>query len=287
MLTIDIAATDSRAAVNEDVVGHDRDAAWVIDGATGVGPALMDAPSDAAWLARTADAALRRVLAEKPDLPTRDVVRRTILACRDALAEQAVRPASGPHEHPSAAFAMVRRIGARIELCGLADCRILYRGDDGGVRVFSDRSLDAVEATTLAALRALLDTEPDLAPAALLARLMPRLAANRARMNRGGGYWVLGTDPAAADRLALRTLPARPGQRFAIASDGFLRLVELFGAATPAAVLDIRDPADWQTWLARLRALETEPGAYRRYPRCKLHDDASLVALTVAAGSAC
>lgn len=279
MLKIHVAATDSRAAVNEDVVGHHGNAAWVIDGATGIGAALLDAPSDASWLARTADAALRTLLSNDPDIATRDLVREVTTLCRDALATHSVRDAEGPHEHPSAAFTMLRRIGDTIELTALADCKIAYRDADGTAQLFASTDFDAIEGRTLALTRELLIAEPDISPATLVERLLPQLQANRRQMNRPGGYWVLGTEPAAADHLATLTLPARSGQRFALASDGFLRLIELFDVASLDGLIAIDTDAAWQSWLAQLRAIEQAPSSL--YPRVKVHDDATLLNLEI------
>lgn len=277
MLTINVAHSDSRAPVNEDVVGHCGDAAWVIDGATGIGAGLLDAPSDAAWLARTVDERFRRLLADDPAIATKDLVRRAIESCRDGLTAGALRAAEGPHEYPSAAFAMVRSFGDHVELSGLADCRIAYVDDDGEGRLFSDRSMEAVEGTTLALTREILGAEPAIAPQDLFARLLPRLRANRSRMNRPGGYWVLGTEPAAADHLAQLLLPSRRGRRFALASDGFLRLVELFEVAGPGDLLGIDSRSALDGWLSRLRSIESEPDSCRVHARVKVHDDATFV----------
>ena len=63
MLRIDVALSDGQGPVNEDAIGHHGNAAWVIDGATGIGPSILDAPSDAAWLAQTANRLLAEALA--------------------------------------------------------------------------------------------------------------------------------------------------------------------------------------------------------------------------------
>ncbi len=280
-MKIYVAATDSRAAVNEDVVGHCGDAAWVIDGATGIGASLLEAPSDASWLALSADTALRTLLADDPTMPTRELVREVIIQCRDALSAEAVRSPEGPHEHPSAAFTMLRRIGETIELVALADCEVIYRDEGGAARRFSSTSFEEVEGRTLALTRDLLAIEPDLTPAELVERLMPQLQANRRLMNQPGGYWVLGTEPAAADNLAVLTLPVVPGQRFALASDGFMRLTELFDLATPADLLAIDSDAAWQSWRDRLREIEQTPRSCHLYPRVKVHDDATLLTLEI------
>jgi hypothetical protein len=277
MFKIHTVICDGPGAVNEDAVGHYGDAAWVIDGATGIGGALLDAPSDAAWLAQTASRLLGEVLAQNPELSTVDVLREVMARCGKVLAAEQVRQAEGVHEHPSAAFAMVRIVDGAAEFTTLADCRIATLDAAGKARLFGASTLDAIEGRTLDAARAILEADPDITPEALKAQLLPGLRANRALMNREGGYWVLGTEPAAADHVWQTTVPLRPGQRFAIASDGFLRLIELFGAATPADLLALSANEDAARWIARLRDLESEPGSQRRFTRVKPHDDASLV----------
>jgi len=277
MLRIEIAASDGQSEVNEDCVGHQGDAAWVIDGATGLGTALLDAPSDAAWLARTANDFLVQILAKQPNIPTVDLLRSVMTRSGAALASQQVRPAAGVHEYPSATFAMVRVMDGIAEFTTLADCRIAASEPGREPRLFGSSALDAIEARTIEAMKAILAEEGDLGPDALKARLLPGLRENRRLMNREGGYWVLGTEPAAADHLWQWRMPVRPGQRFAIASDGFLRLVELFETAMPADLLSISGPDDWAQWLKRLRELEGEPDSLHRFPRVKPRDDASLV----------
>lgn len=277
MLRIEIAATDHQGAVIEDVVGHCGNAAWVIDGATGIGASLLEEPSDAAWLAQTASRLLADVLRAQPAMPSVDVLRTVMAQCREALLRQRVREPEGHHELPSAAFAMVRVIDGVAEITALADCRVVAADADGVVRLWGSSALDAIEGRTLAALREILAEDPAITPDVLKERLMPGLVANRRLMNREGGYWVLGTEPAAADHVWQARLPLRPGQRFAIASDGFLRLTDLFGVADPADLLAIRNAAEWRRWIDALRALERAPGTLRRFARVKPHDDASLV----------
>lgn len=279
MLKIEIAASEGQGDVNEDTVGHYGNAAWVIDGATGIGGALLDAPSDAAWLARTASRLLAEALAQRPEMPTVELLRTVMAQCADALDREAVRPSKGNHELPSAAFAMVRVLDGMAEFTTLADCRVITRHGEQA-QLFGVSTLDPIEARTLDAAKAMLDADPGIAPETLKARLLPGLIANRKLMNRDGGYWVLGTEPAAADHVWQMTMPVRPGQRFAVASDGFLRLVELFGKAEPEDLLAISTPEGWTRWLGVLRDLEREPDSLHRYTRVKRHDDASLVVCT-------
>ncbi|PVE52025.1 hypothetical protein DC429_17010 [Arthrobacter sp. TPD3018] len=280
MLRIDVALSDGQGYANEDAIGHHGNAAWVIDGATGIGPSILDAPSDAAWLAQTASRLLVEALAEDPGCPTIDLLRRVMKRCAEALTRVQLRADVDPCDLPSAAFAMVRIIDDAVEITGFADCRVVAVDATGEARLYGASDLDVVEARTLAAVKAIHDAEPTIDPDALKLRLLPGLRANRCLKNCEGGYWVFGPEAAAADHVWQARLPLQPGQRFAIASDGFLRLVELFGITTPADLLAIGTPEDAQAWLARLRDIEREPDSLRRHTRVKRHDDASLIVCT-------
>lgn len=277
MLRLDCEACVPGGAVNEDVVGHTADAAWVIDGATGVGAALLEEPSDAAWLARRADRAIRSLLASDPGIRTGQLIREVCVACRDDLGRLSSRRANGTHEHPSAAIAIVRSRPHGLELATLGDCRIAYRDQHGQARLFGETGLAAFEAKTVALVRRLLRAEPALGPNELRERLRPQLLENRRSMNVEGGYWVLGTNPAAADHLDAMVVPTAIGSPFAIGSDGFLRLVELFGLASPGDLLAIADQGALGVWMDRLRHIERGEGSWAMHPRVKLHDDASFL----------
>lgn len=276
MLRLDCAGSWGHGEVNEDVVGACGDAAWVIDGATGVSASLLNEPSDAAWFAARADRHLRRLLDEQPGIDTIELLRRVMAACRDDLEREASRSAEGPHEHPSAAIALVRAHAGAAELVTLGDCRVLHRSEEG-VELFGTTALEALERRTIEQAASLLAERPDATPEEVREALLPGLLANRRLMNTEQGYWVLGTEPLAADHVDRKVVEAHPGEPFALASDGFLRLVDLFGAAGPADLLAIGTQPELEGWIGRLRAMEAEPGSMRRHPRVKRSDDASFL----------
>lgn len=281
MLDINVAATDGRSNVNEDLVGATANAVWVMDGATGIGPALTRELSDAAWLVSTADQALRTMLEIDPYQPAARLLASVMAHCRSELHNITKGRSAPDHEHPSAAFAMVRLIGDQVEMVTLGDCRIAHEVPGERARLFGTTSLEVIEKRTLRLAERIRRERPRITPPELKELLLPQLRANRSLMNQPGGYWVLGTQPAAADHLDRDVVPARQGQRFALASDGFLRLVELFGVATPDTLLGIQSEQVWDQWLAILREKEIEPNSVAHYPRVKIHDDASLLNCTI------
>src|SRR3954471_11942514 len=93
---------------NEDVAGFSSTAAWVLDGATGLGDSpLLAEDSDAAWLARAFDARLRAE-ADHADRSLPELLSVLISDVRVEFAAKARRRPAGRHEEPSAGMAMVR-----------------------------------------------------------------------------------------------------------------------------------------------------------------------------------
>src|SRR3546814_3536842 len=126
MLHILDAISDSGSAgrPNEDAFGRGHSHAWVIDGATGVADSeLLDAPSDAHWLAQTASA----FFAEHADRYGADLAgltRNAIEEMRRRFEAGRSRSPNGRYELPSAAMALVHGDGARIHCANFADCRL-------------------------------------------------------------------------------------------------------------------------------------------------------------------
>jgi hypothetical protein len=284
-LKILAAATFPSGSVNEDAIGYTSDCAWVIDGATGVGENRLPGPSDAAWFAETISAALRALLPQHPDLSTKAVLGMAVNHAADRLDRDAVREAAGRHEQPSAAIAIARVRPDGLELTTLGDCQIVYRDASGRARLFGDSDIAPFEKRTLALAAGLLQSDPALTPSALRAALLPQLQENRGFMNVPGGYWVLSTDPAALDHLQQTILPAGAGP-VCLASDGFLRLHDLFQVMSLDDILAIRSDSGAMESLTRLRRLELEDPECRAYVRIKPSDDASLISVDFSGGVA-
>jgi hypothetical protein len=280
------AATEPGAKVNEDGYGYwpteAPRAAWVLDGVTGINDrALLPGPSDAAWFVAQVQEALPSLLPTAPDMPAADLVGGLVeeLDRRQSAAWLDARGADG-RETPAASFALVRTIGTEIEVLRLGDCLVLLEAADGTVTVMDHPVLAAIEAETreaLLALRARRITDPNEAFAAML----PQLRAQRRRRNLVDGYGVLAAERTCLPMIQIDRIPAHTLRRVLLASDGYYRLVDHYGAVTDADLMRRTEELGADAMLKQLRAIEAADPLATRYPRLKIADDATALLIGV------
>ena len=280
------AATQPGSKVNEDGYGswpaQAPRAAWVLDGVTGINDrALLPGPTDAAWFVAQVQEALPALLSTSPDMPAADLVGALVdeLERRQSAAWLDAHGADG-RETPAASFALVRLIGSEIEVLRLGDCLVLLEAADGTVSVMDHPVLATIEAETRDALLAL-RAQGIMDPKQAFAALLPQLRTQRLRRNLSDGYGVLAAERSCVPMIHLDRMPARMLQRILLASDGYYRLVDHYGAASDAEL--VRRTADLgaDALLAQLRAIEAADPLAVTYPRLKISDDATALLIAV------
>jgi hypothetical protein len=280
------AATQPGSKVNEDGYGYwpvqAPRAAWVLDGVTGINDrALLPGPSDAAWFVAQVQEVLPALLSSARDMPAADLVGALVdeLERRQSAAWLDARGADG-RETPAASFALVRLIGSDIEVLRLGDCLVLLEATDGIVTVMDHPVLAAMEAETrdaLLDLRARGITDPKQAFAAM----MPQLHAHRLRRNLPDGYGVLAAERSCLPMIHVDRMLARTLRRILLASDGYYRLVDHYGAASDAELVRRTTELGADAMLQQLRVIETADPMATQYPRLKIADDATALLIAV------
>jgi hypothetical protein len=276
------AATVPGAAVNEDGYGlwpsGSPRAAWVLDGVTGVNDrALLPGPSDAAWFVAQVQEALPAVLSEAPDLPAQELIAALVreLDRRQSASWLDARGADG-RETPAASFALVRLMGAELEVLRLGDCLVLLEARDGAITVMDHPMLTAIEAETrdaLLELRARGIAEPK----HVFEAMLPRLRAERRRRNRPDGYGVLAAEQSCLPMMQVDSVPAATLRSVLLASDGYYRLVDHYGAMTDTDLVRRTRDDGAEALVAQLRGIETADPRCAQFPRLKCRDDATAV----------
>lgn len=262
---------------NEDGAGLRGCFAWIIDGATGLSEEqLTTGGSDAAWLANFIDGRLAALSgAEGADR----VLRQLEDEVRSAFGEETAHvPGVSDHHTPSACLGLIEILpgeGGLLTLQGrfLGDVIALVPSEDGIVR-WSDERAKPFERKTMAALGSQ-EHEPGQIPEAVRRQILE----NRTRLNRQDGYWVVNPRrPWAGQELRFEA-QVKPGAPIVLATDGFMRLVDVFAAYSDAELYDRLATGKGHDLMQELRERERGDLMAGAYPRVKTHDDATFLVI--------
>lgn len=264
--------------INEDGLGLLGHCAWVIDGATGLSTGqLTDGGSDAAWLAARVHETLERLAVE--DRPGDDLLRQVEAEISRAFdAATAHLPGHHIHHTPSACLGLVRvrqSDSGELRLDGffLGDVVALVPAEQGIVR-WTDERAKPFERKTLAALET-----GGHAPGRMPEAVRRQILDNRAKLNQPDGYWVVSPSRPWAGRELRFEAQVRTGEAIVLATDGFMRLVDVFGAYTDRSLHAALAEGRGDDLIEELRALERDDVLSRAYPRVKTHDDATVLVI--------
>jgi hypothetical protein len=268
---------------NEDRIGWNGSAAFVIDGATGLGPPVMaPSQSDAAWIAEWARERLAAELA--PDRSLRDVVRTLCASARERFFA-AASPEIERYRHPSASFQSLRLTDAGLEIAGLGDCALFLH--DGTGTLTRHSGLRAGRSGEQSSARMAIDRMGGLnaeGEGFRDAETLAALRASRARQNTEGSAWTLGIHPDAGDHVRIEMPEVRLPVVGLLCSDGFADSVDNYALHTAAALIDRAERHGLRPLLAEIRRIERDidPKGLQ-FPRYKRSDDASSVLVRVSA----
>lgn len=283
------AASAPGAKTNEDGYGlwpaEAPRAAWVLDGVTGINDrALLPGPSDAAWFVAQVQAVLPALLSRSPDMPIAELVGTLVreLDRRQSASWLDARGADG-RETPAASFAIIRLLDDEIEIVRLGDCLVVLETTGGAVTVMDHPVLAEIEAETR---RAILDMRArgPTNPQEAFETMMPRLRGQRRRRNLPDGYGVLAAERGCLPMMHVDRMKARGLRRALLASDGYYRLVDHYGAMSDTDLVRETERQGVDMLLKRLRAIEAADPLGVAYPRLKIRDDATALLLGIGMG---
>jgi hypothetical protein len=278
ILTLVAHVTEASGLANEDIAGFAGRFAWVVDGASGVSArTLAEGATDAAWLADTIDRVLRVRIGQDddPDLAT------LVHGLQAGIAARFQTDATGLLENdtdgPSACLALVEaRASGRgsflLKGAVIGDVAVLVPGQPR----WTDERLKPFEAETLDVL-----SQSERIPVGIPEPVIAQIRRNRLHLNRSGGYHAVHPRLPWADAMLNFEAEVEAGTTITLATDGFLRLCDLFDAVGEADLVREVGAGQAPALLAALRQLESADPEGRLHLRVKAHDDATVLAVAV------
>jgi protein phosphatase 2C-like protein len=271
---LDIASRKS-GSHNEDRAGSAGTLAWVIDGATDLVEApLVGEHSDAAWLAEHTQLCLQAMKTEHLD-DLADVPARVSNHLADAFVRQSRRQPAARWEHPSAAATIIRTNCGQLEWVSLGDCALIVE-TPAGLKSIGVGGPDTGDSRLASALQRLRQKHTLSTEAERRSELLPRLRKGRGEnLNLPGGYGVISITPPPRELITTGRLPVESSSHVLLATDGLMRLVEIFERYDAQTLLEAAKAKGLASLLDELRGLEAEDSACLGHPRLKQSDDAT------------
>jgi hypothetical protein len=263
--------------VSEDLFQHTARAVWILDGATGIGPSVIEgAPSDPYWLVHAANDALKAIWDD--EAPTETLCARAAEQVIAAFAGVVRQPPPPPIDRPTACLLIARLWRDRLELSTVGDCWLIHAGAHG-VSDFGAKIDDAVAAPVRDALARF--KAAGVSHADLLELLLPFEREVRAKANADGGYGIVDLTTRWPTRMQQRLVEVSPGDRLLLMTDGLYRLIDTFAAYDAPSLMAAAETRGLAALYAELRTLEHGDPDCAAYPRGKVSDDVAAALLTV------
>lgn len=273
---------------NEDAFGAAKNAAWIIDGATGQGEGVYIAgpeETDAAWLAGRMNGVFSD-LSEGFRSPLSGAA--FFSQAREAvLAEFNTHSSKKPeadYAWPSAAALRIVLDGAELRCDSLGDCTVLLRRENGKIDIHGGDPVhiacDARAIAELVRMRRTGEISAEADPLAARSILLPLIRRNRALANETGGYGSFTLSKPIASGLVRSTImPATDITHALVMTDGFYALVEDYHDMTNESLFAASLGGGLNAVANRLRDIEDADPKGMTHPRLKKSDDATAVLL--------
>lgn len=270
---------DKGTGVNEDIGHINKNAAWVLDGATGVTKKhiFKEFDSDAQWFTHRWNEYLKLNIEKDIDLIT--ILKNGVNIIKNEYFEKKGNMEMDNIDYPSSTLALVRWNNKYLEYFILAD-NIISIECNGNIDTFKDTSLDKFDKVTHRKMHEfILNNDGDLDSAREY--VSDILISNRKMKNRKDGYSVLEFDDFAIDNGVYGKIY---GTNFNVllATDGFTALSEKYNQCKLNDLIELADEKGLNDMNKKLREIESKDPKGRMFPRIKVHDDSSAIYLNIA-----
>lgn len=270
---------DKGTGVNEDIGHINKNAAWVLDGATGVTKKHLfkDYDSDAQWFTHRWNQYLKENIEKDDDLLTIlkngvNIIKKEYFNKKESLDLNKI-------DYPSSTLALVRWNSRYLEYFILAD-NIISIENNGSINTFKDDSIDKFDKVTHSKMHEfILKNDGNLDSAREY--VSDILIENRKMKNKSNGYSVLEFDDFAIDNGVYGKIY---GNNFNVllATDGFTALSEKYERCKTNDLIELASEHGLDDMNKALRDIESKDPKGRKYPRIKIHDDSSAIYLNIA-----
>jgi len=181
---------------------------------------------------------------------------------------------------PSAAAAILQARHGTLHYLVLGDVTIAIDSRSNGLEIITD---DRVNRTAQAE-RAVADGLPNGSPEKTAA-LVEMKHAELAARNTPGGFWIATADPRVVSHAIIGEISLADVRQISLLTDGAARAVDPLGLYDWTGLMAHLDAEGPQELIRQVRAAESKDPDAIRWPRNKIHDDATVASVTFEHGA--
>ncbi|WP_275373052.1 protein phosphatase 2C domain-containing protein [Clostridium tertium] len=264
------------AKPNEDKITVLDNAAWILDGATGLtGKRITEKETDALWYVEALDDYLKKHISSSKDI--KEIIKNAIKEVKEKYSKYDGFNDLEEIDYPCAALALVRFNSKELEYYVIGDCTLIYSQEHESIKEIVDRKLIGLEENIL---RKMCEVSKVHNISVLDARKFcnDEVISVRKLKNKSNGYWILEFNEDAVDRGLYNKISINGEISICITSDGFSQFYDTFNLAQDyKAFINLVKESNVEDIFNALYEEQEKDSNCNNYPRLKKKDDTSIV----------
>ena len=261
---------------SEDRITVLDNAAWVLDGATGItGKKITNSETDAVWYVELINNYLKENINTSKSI--KDIVKSAIKEARDKYIKFSGFNDLDEVDYPCAAIALVRFNNNDLEYFVLGDCSIIIKEKGKkAIEIVDNKLIDLEEII----LESISKTANEKSISILEARSYcnEEVINIRKTKNSNSGYWILELNEDAVEHCIYGKIKIMNNTSICLTSDGFSQYYDTFDLANGyEEFIDIVKDINIEELYKKLYYKQEEDSQCNKFPRLKKRDDASII----------
>lgn len=263
---------------NEDMIGYNENAVWIIDGASALNSQniISKKENDVVWYINAWNQYLYNNLTTKKSIL--EILKEGIEYVKNKANISNILNID-KFNLPSASIAIIRKIDNFLEYYVLGDCSIIIK-DNEKIESFKDDKVSKFDNLAIECIKNEKTFNCDFFKG-YSKNVLDVLIKNRGMKNNINGYWILEFDVEAIENGIYGKYEIYNEAQILMTTDGFSIYRELYKKETEHKFIQEVNRYGLKEIYKRLRNIEKKDSNGTKYPRLRKHDDSSAIFMKI------
>ncbi|GAB6169041.1 hypothetical protein JCM1393_15010 [Clostridium carnis] len=272
--------SDRGNITNEDIFNIVENAAWVLDGATGLTKnKISDFESDASWYVDRWNKYLTKNINKNCSL--KDIIKEGLRLIKNEYEGLSGFRNLTYLEYPCAAISIIRLRENKLEYFILGDCTVAYKIGENNIIELYDKKLESLEEIILNKIKRIsIERKIDVLEAKQFC--LNDIKDTRKLKNTKDGYWILELDEEAVNHALVGEISLSEDIRLFMTSDGASQHYDTLNISSNSNEFLVKlESSNLNSIIDEIRESQNKDKFCSKYPRLKKSDDATIVYIKI------